>query len=410
MVLGVLAAAALALAGCGSDSDDAAGEYAALCEIDETIESGDLATANDEFLDSAHQWLHDLSNEVSGSDREKATSLLEATERFESHIAAGDDATATARSLELLMFEVEGAYASLGISGATSCASGEIAASDVLVAEVASYDVAVGTDERLLVGVFGNDMTFLSFGTVDLELRRDGELLATYAADFLPVPDHGTVEVAQQDSPTLTRPSEARGVYEAQGVEFDQPGVWEVTVIAQVDGSEEHATSAFLVADQHAVVMPGDLTPRTTNPLPGDPNVAPKAIDSRADSAGAVPDPELHASTIADHIDAGRPAVVVVSTPVFCVSRFCGPITDMVADLADRHGDDVGFVHLEVWEDFASNSLNAFALEWIWPGEQGDPAEPWVFLIGADGRLLRRWDNVVDADELEAAVQDAISA
>jgi hypothetical protein len=33
---------------------------------------------------------------------------------------------------------------------------------------------------------------------------------------------------------------------------------------------------------------------------------------------------------VADAIAAGRPVMVVGSTPVFCVSRFCGPITDAV--------------------------------------------------------------------------------
>jgi len=406
--LGLLAAAGMLLAACGSDGNDAAGEFAALCAIGETVDTGDLAAANDEFLDTVHQQLHDLSTELADNDRQAATGLLEATENFESHVASGEDQEGAAQSLDLLMFEVEDAYVALGIPAGASCATGAAATSeDSLIAEVASYDIAVGEDERFLVGLFGNDMTFLSFGTVDFELARDGEVVASHTARFLPVPGHDGTASATVDTPILTRPSEGRGVYEASGVAFDQPGVWEVTVTAQVEGVAQQATAAFEVAEEHAVVMAGELSPRTVNPLPGDPDTDPKSIDSRADADGAVPDPDLHSATIAELTDAGLPTVVVVSTPVFCVSRFCGPITDMIDDLADDYGADVGFVHLEVWEDFESNSLNESALEWIWPGQQGDPAEPWVFLIGSDGRLIQRWDNVVDRAELETAIETA---
>jgi len=44
--------------------------------------------------------------------------------------------------------------------------------------------------------------------------------------------------------------------------------------------------------------------------------------------------------------------MVVVSTPTYCQSRFCGPITDSVSALAQRYGDRMAFVHLEVWKNF----------------------------------------------------------
>lgn len=114
--LGLVAAAGLILAACGGGSGSATSEYAALCDIEETVAAGELAAANDEFLDAAHQGLHDLSTELAEIDRGEATALLEATESFESHVAAAEDPEATARSLELLLFEVENAYVSLGVT------------------------------------------------------------------------------------------------------------------------------------------------------------------------------------------------------------------------------------------------------------------------------------------------------
>jgi hypothetical protein len=96
--------------------------------------------------------------------------------------------------------------------------------------------------------------------------------------------------------------------------------------------------------------------------------------------------------------------VLVISTPVYCASQFCGPITDRVADLALEYDDRAAFVHFEVWKDFSDSELNPHVMEWIFDPEMGGN-EPWVFLIDADGTIAARWDNVLDADELEALLQ-----
>ena len=110
-------------------------------------------------------------------------------------------------------------------------------------------------------------------------------------------------------------------------------------------------------------------------------------------------------TSIAELLDAERPFVVVVSTPVYCVSQFCGPITDRVAELADQYGDRAGFVHLEVWKDFDANELNDAAKAWIYDPETGGN-EPWVFLVGADGTVQARWDNVLDDEALVSMLDE----
>src|SRR3546814_6562169 len=107
--------------------------------------------------------------------------------------------------------------------------------------------------------------------------------------------------------------------------------------------------------------------------------------------------------TVADAVATGRPTMVVVSTPVFCVSRFCGPITDSVQELAATYADRANFVHIEVWRDFEQNKLNRGAAEWIYPDEEANPSEPWVFLIDGEGTIVQRWETVVNAGDLEHA-------
>jgi hypothetical protein len=127
------------------------------------------------------------------------------------------------------------------------------------------------------------------------------------------------------------------------------------------------------------------------------------AIDSRAATDGKVPDPELHRWTIAEALDQGRPALVVFSTPVFCVSQFCGPVTDVVEDLASRYDDRAVFIHVEIWRDYDKQVINQAAADWLLRGN--DLTEPWVFLIGADGTILDRWATLFREDEVAAELE-----
>ena len=280
-----------------------------------------------------------------------------------------------------------------------------------LSAEVASFDLAVDREERFTVGFFAADNRVLAYGDITVRFAFAGTADAP-RQEITPGPplDATFLPVAGQDvdpdhpGPELVAPSEARGVYGATGVRFDDAGNWVVTAEGEYDGREFEAQAAFQVKPESQVIAVGDPAPRTQNPLPGDPNVPPTAIDSRADEGG-IPDPALHSATIADALAAGRPVVVVVSTPVYCVSRFCGPITDEIDELAQEYGDRVAFVHLEVWGDFENQVVNPAAEEWIFPRDGTDAREPWVFVIGADGIVEARFDNVATDAELRTAVE-----
>lgn len=286
-----------------------------------------------------------------------------------------------------------------------------------LAAEVASYDLVVDRPGRFILGVFAADRERgLAYGTIDLRFRaldtsgrgEDGELSAPVTAEFLPIP--GQHLRSDATAAALVPGSEVIGVYGAHDVRFDRPGFWEVEASATVDGDVETATAAFVVQEASPIPAPGDPAPRTRQPLAGAVGVAPGAIDSRADDTHPLPDPQLHDVTVEDAIAAGKPTVVVISTPVYCVSRFCGPITDSVAELADRYAGHAAFVHLEIWADFGTQTLNEAVRDWIFPPGADDAREPWVFVVGRDGRIRERFDNVATDAELEAAVQAAIQA
>ncbi len=285
---------------------------------------------------------------------------------------------------------------------------------DSLVAAVASYDIVVDRPSRFIVGVYTADQTrLLAYGTVSFTFTflgdgsetspSPGETIGPVKAKFLPIPGQDVDPDAP--GPRLVAGSEATGVYGASDVGFDRAGFWEVAIDAEIDGRAQHTTGAFEVLAKSDLPAVGDQAPRTIQALAGDPDVDPKAIDSRAGPDRPIPDPELHDITIADAIAARRPIMVVVSTPTFCVSRFCGPITDSVHELFLQYGDRMEFIHLEVWQDFEANALNPAAAEWIAPTPETDGGEPWVFVIDADGAIVQRFDNVATDADLLAAVE-----
>ncbi|HZP25840.1 MAG TPA: hypothetical protein VFB90_02215, partial [Dehalococcoidia bacterium] len=183
---------------------------------------------------------------------------------------------------------------------------------------------------------------------------------------------------------------------------FDRAGFWGVQVSVDLADGAHTGTAAFSVLASPQVPAPGDKAIPSENDVVGSGAPA-AAIDSRAGVNGAVPDPELHSTTIKAALQQGKPLLLAFSTPVFCISKFCGPVTDMVADLQKIYGNRVTFIHVEVWRDYNKQQLNQAAIDWLL--RNNDMREPWVFLVGADGTILRRWDNVATRGEVEPALQ-----
>lgn len=288
---------------------------------------------------------------------------------------------------------------------------------DPFVAQVASYELVADQDQRFLAALVGNGTgKVVSFGSIDLEFFYLGTRTApldppqvkfSTEAAFSPVAGQPS-EAATQPGPREARPSEGVGVYAADKVRFDEDGFWSVRMRATIGRQPIQASAGFEVVAESQLPFPGQPAPRTDNPTTAAPQgVEPVAIDSRAEDGTAPPDADLHATSVAAALAQNKPTVVVVSTPVYCVSQFCGPITDSVAKLVPTYGDKVAFVHLEVWKDFEKKVVNPAAQEWISPkNDVGDAKEPWVFLVGGDGIVAQRFDNVVGDAALEQAVKE----
>ncbi|MDQ3941038.1 MAG: hypothetical protein M3238_06800 [Actinomycetota bacterium] len=276
---------------------------------------------------------------------------------------------------------------------------------DELIVQAANFDLAAGEKTRFMAGVLTPDQLFVSYGTVDMKFfylgTKEGSGTAqpgpTETGRFLAIEGSGATE-----GPIAAPASRGRGVYAAQ-VTFDRAGFWAVELTAELDGAARTGQSVFEVFEEHRIPTVGDRALRTDNrTLSSD--VPRQALDSRARTSGEIPDAALHRTTIADSIRAREPALVVLSTPVYCQSRFCGPVTDMVAGLQKDYGDRANFIHIEIWFNFQRQEVNKAAAEWLF--RKGDLTEPWIFLIGDDGRIVARWDNVALREEIEPFLRE----
>lgn len=308
--------------------------------------------------------------------------------------------------------------AACGTEGSGDAGAGDepapaAAADEELAVIVASYDLAVGEDQRLLAGVLTPEAAQLAFGEVAFQLGYLGEEAGGEAvvqdettARYLPV--IGLEPEAEPTAqPTVLVGQPGTGVYEAH-VDLDEPGFYGLRVTAELeDGTTRQGTVTFQVLPETEVPDVGEEAPRSQNLTIADVEAgeAPAvAVDSRAQGEDAeVPDPILHDTTIANSLEEGTPVVVILSTPTYCVSTFCGPLTEELAALATAYEPDVDFVHLEVWHDFDSQELNEAAAEWIQTEAGGN--EPWVFLVDGDGVIQGRWDNVLDVADLEQRLE-----
>lgn len=159
----------------------------------------------------------------------------------------------------------------------------------------------------------------------------------------------------------------------------------------------------------------GNVVVAKTDPAPdiGDPAIAsdtPTIASTNGDfsqlTTRTPPDESLVEHSVVDSIEANVPFVVTFSTPKFCSSRTCGPVVDVVEEVARRlEGNDVRFIHVEVFEgNDPAKGYNRWMQEW------GLTTEPWTFLVDSTGKIVERYEGPVSVNELEQAVHEKLHA
>jgi hypothetical protein len=186
---------------------------------------------------------------------------------------------------------------------------------------------------------------------------------------------------------------DATTVYVVPKVDFDRPGPWiGIAILKGSNGLEASRVPSPDVGRFPRIPKIGEKAPVIHTPTAADVGGDLAKIDTR------VPPDQMHAIDFADAVGK-RPVVLVFATPALCQSRVCGPVVDVVQEVADRHKGEADFIHMEVYNDNDPGKgirpqLAAFGLE----------SEPWAFLIDSDGVVRDRIEGAYGVSELEQAM------
>ncbi len=218
--------------------------------------------------------------------------------------------------------------------------------------------------------------------TVWVARSRDGVPFARVAAKLEPIGIPGRSEPAFGG---------VQRIY-VMRVRIPRPGrYW---MVAEPVGAKLQALGALDVSARSRSVAVGAAAPRSDTPTLA---TAPAAQITTS----RPPDLPLLRHSVAASLAAHKPFVVTFATPKFCTSRTCGPVVDVV-EAARRQFASRGirFIHVEVFEgNDPTRGYNRWMLQW------GLRSEPWIFLVGSDGRVKAKFEGSVSEAELAAAIR-----
>ena len=186
-------------------------------------------------------------------------------------------------------------------------------------------------------------------------------------------------------------------VYESQ-VRFDKKGPWAVLVVTKSGNSFVAAPAQVQVTTKKADTIPevGDSPPKVPTDTLASVKGDEKLLDTR------VPPSDMHKDSF-DKVLGKKPIALLFSTPQLCQSRVCGPVTDVAMQLKAKYGDQIEFIHQEVYAKNDPNAglrppLQAFHLR----------TEPWLFVVNAEGKITARLEGSFGLTAFEDALKTAL--
>jgi hypothetical protein len=131
--------------------------------------------------------------------------------------------------------------------------------------------------------------------------------------------------------------------------------------------------------------------------------------DTKASARGDIssidtrqPPDDMHDKSFADVVGK-KPVALIIATPQLCQSQVCGPVVDVGEQLKSRYGKQVEFIHQEVYE---GNDPKKGLRE---PLKRLNLAtEPWLFVVGKDGRITARLEGSFGLGAFEKALKTAL--
>jgi hypothetical protein len=202
-----------------------------------------------------------------------------------------------------------------------------------------------------------------------------------------------------QSRQTASDPDAAKSIYTAE-IPFDKPGQYNIVGIARIGGKLVPATTpspGVVVKKESPDPIPavGTQPPRIHTPTVADSGGDVASIDTR------LPPSSMHNADFADVLGK-KPVVLLFATPQLCQSRVCGPVVDVAEQVKASSGDDVEFIHMEIFnnnriDDGVRPQMVAFHLQ----------TEPWLFVFNRSGKVAARIEGAFSERELKDAIAKA---
>lgn len=203
-------------------------------------------------------------------------------------------------------------------------------------------------------------------------------------------------EPAYRAKTTTSDPDAATVVYTTR-VDFPSDGEWRIAAL--IDHEGELTTSLLpsaVVGAFKRVPHVGEKAPLIHTPT---------AADAKGDLSKITTRIPPDTQNEVDYAEAlgKKPIVLLFATPQFCQSRVCGPVVDVAEQLKQTYGKKAAFIHMEIYKDNDPSKdvrpqVEAFHL----------PTEPWLFAIGADGRIKSEIDGAFGVQELTRVVKNLV--
>lgn len=176
---------------------------------------------------------------------------------------------------------------------------------------------------------------------------------------------------------------------------FETTGVYDITATY----GDKEMTSQLQVFPQAEVVSPvvGQQLPSAPTPT----------VDATLDVdpiCTLVPQCPFHSVDLADAVGAGKPVVLLVATPAYCQTAFCGPTLGNLMDLAEGR-DDLVVIHSEVYQNpkASQGDLAAAPLAPL-PEKYGLLLEPVLYVTDDTGVITTRADAMIDRSEMAEVI------
>jgi hypothetical protein len=244
---------------------------------------------------------------------------------------------------------------------------------------VVSSELVVGTN-RVLIALFDENDAAIGSPRIDMH------------AAFFDLQKSTTKPVSEMDGDFVWSIKGERGLWEFNDVTLGHPGRWGVRVSVEGEGLDEDALdTSFEVAREPATPAIGEPAPASDTPTADD-------VDDLSEiTSDDDPDPRFYETSIADAIANHEPFVVTFASPRYCTSQVCGPTLDVVKKIS-KDWPKVTFIHVEVYDLDDVSELKAVPAMAQWRL----PSEPWVFVVGSDGKVAAKYEGTVSPDGLRS--------